>query len=63
MNIGEESIESSLVAGGATGCLECLQSVGIDSNIAAALAVIIAVLVRVSVDIWREKRRERNATQ
>ena len=58
--IVEESLSSAVVVGSAVGCVECFQSLGLDPTVSAALAVIIAVSIRVAADVWRERRRDRN---
>lgn len=55
-----EAGASSGIAYGTSACVECFASYGLDANTAAALAVVLAVVVRVVspllVDWWRTKR-------
>lgn len=58
----DESIASGGAAGSATACVECLTLVGLDPQMSAALAVVLGVLVRLALDYWREKKREKEAS-
>ena len=58
----DESIASGGAAGSATACVECLTQVGLDPQMSAALAVVLGVLVRLALDYWREKKRDKEAS-
>lgn len=58
----DESIAGGSAAGSASACVACLTQIGLDPQLSAALAVVLGVLVRLGVDYYREKRREREAS-
>jgi len=58
-----EALESGGVAVSATACLQCMSYFGLDGELAAALAVIIAVGARMAFDYTLIRKREKNAQQ
>ncbi len=59
--IAGEAVESGGVALTATACVQCMSYLGIDSELAAAVAVVIAVIGRMAFDMYFIRKREKNA--
>lgn len=58
----DETISSGSAGGSATACVECFAYLGLDPQLAALFAIVLGVLVRLAVDVVREKRRETQAS-
>jgi len=62
MNAIDEGIAGGGAAGSASACVECLTQLGLDPQLSAAVAVVLGVLVRLTIDYWREKRRNKESS-
>lgn len=58
--VAGETMTSSTVAVGAGACFECLNGLGLSGELAAALAVLIAVVSRMIFDYQLTKKRINN---
>tara|TARA_Y100001963_G_C6787583_1_gene453709 strand:- start:3266 stop:3457 length:192 start_codon:yes stop_codon:yes gene_type:complete len=56
-----EVLSSGGVALSATACVQCMSYLGLDGELAAALAVLIAVGARMAFDYTVIRKREKNA--
>ena len=57
----DETVSSGGAGGSASVCVECLTMVGLDPQLSALIAIILGVGVRLGIDYYREKRRDRQA--
>ncbi len=61
--LGGEVLESGGVAVSATACVACMSYLGLDGELAAAIAVIVAVSLRMAFDYTMFKRKEADNEQ